>query len=141
MANVINTNTNRQEIEITRDGESVGSIYFSPSDVGIIKRLREVREKLTELDLSAIDNDDVDAMLDAADRIDKQLRDAVDYAFGYACSDVVFGNGYSFSTACGVSALEQFLSGALEIISEEMGREVKASQERQAKYLDKYSEK
>lgn len=138
MAHVINTNTNRQEIEITRDGEAVGSIYFSPSDVGIIKRLREVRGKLSELKVKNVDKNDVDAMLAEADRVDRELRDAIDYAFGYACSDVVFGGGYSFTTAGGESTLEQFLNAALEIISAEMSKEAEASKARQAKYLDKY---
>lgn len=140
MAHVINTNTNRQEIAITRDGEPVGNIYFSPNDIGIIKRLREVREKIAELKINA-DANDVDAMLDEADRVDRELRDAIDYAFGYACSDVVFGGSYSFSTENGESALEQFLNAALEIISAEMSKEAEASNARQAKYLDKYSGK
>lgn len=138
MAHVINVDTNRQEIEITRDGEAVGSIYFSPSDIGIIKRLREVRGKLSELKVNTVDENDVDAMLAEADRVDRELRDAIDYAFGYACSDVVFGGGYSFTTNGGESTLEQFFNAALEIISTEMSKEAEASKARQAKYLDKY---
>lgn len=141
MANVINTNTNRQEIAITRNGEPVGSIYFNPSDIGIIKRLREVRERLNDFKVNTTDENDVDAMLAEADRVDKELRDAIDYAFGYACSDVVFGGGYSFETVNGESTVEQFLTAALDIISGEMEKEAKASRVRQAKYLDKYQGK
>lgn len=142
MPNIINTKTNRKEIEIRRDGETVGSIYFDPADLAIIKRLREAQAKLSELDTTVAANTaDVEAMLDEADRIDNELRSVVDYAFNYPCSDVVFGAGYSFTTRKGVSALEQFLSGALDIISKEMQAEAAASKKRQAKYLDKYKDK
>ncbi len=137
MPNIINTRTNRKEIEIQRDGEQVGFIYFDPADVSIIKRLREAQEKLSELNVT-VNKDDVDAMLEEADRVDRELREAVDYAFDYPCADIVFGAGYSFTTRNGVSALEQFLTGAIGIISKEMSAEAKASQKRQDKYLAKY---
>lgn len=138
MPNIINTQTNRKEIEIQRDGERVGFIYFDPADVSIIKRLREAQAKLSKLNVTISKDDGLDAMLAEADKMDKELRDAVDYAFNYPCSDVVFGAGYSFTTRNGVSALEQFLSGAIDIISKEMNAEAKASQKRQDKYLAKY---
>lgn len=138
MPNIINTQTNRKEIEIQHDGERVGFIYFDPADVSIIKRLREAQAKLSKLNVTISKDDGIDAMLAEADKMDKELRDAVDYAFNYPCSDVVFGAGYSFTTRNGVSALEQFLSGAIDIISKEMNAEAKASQKRQDKYLAKY---
>jgi len=81
---------------------------------------------------------DIDKMLEEADKIDKELRDAIDYAFDYPCSDIVFGAGYSFTTHKGVSAVEQFLSGAIGIVQKEMNAEAKAAQKRQDKYLAKY---
>ncbi len=141
MPNILNIKTNRKEIEIQRDGQSVGSVYFDPSDISIIKRLREAQEKLAELNVNANKEDDIDAMLAEAEKVDKELREAVDYAFDYPCSDVVFGAGYSFTSHNGVSALEQFLSGAIDYISKEMNAEARASQERQDKYLAKYKNK
>lgn len=138
MPNVINTISNRKEIEIQRDGEKVGVIYFDPADMAIIKRLREAQDKLTEVTLKADKDADIETMLAEADRIDAELRKAVDYAFDYPCSDVVFGNGYSFTTAKGVSALEQFLKGAIDIVTAEMKTEAEAAKKRQAKYLNKY---
>lgn len=138
MSNIINTQTNRKEIEIQRDGERVGFIYFDPADISIIKRLREAQTKLAKLDVAINKEDDIETLLAEADKIDKELRSAIDYAFGYPCSDIVFGAGYSFTTHGGVSALEQFLSGAIDIISKEMNAEAKASQKRQDKYLAKY---
>lgn len=139
MPNVINTLTNRKEIEIQRDGEKVGSIFFDPADISIIKRLREAQTKLAKLDIAVNKEDDIETLLAEADKIDKELRSAIDYAFDYPCSDIVFGAGYSFTTRGGVSALEQFLTGAIDIISKEMNAEAKASQKRQDKYLAKYA--
>lgn len=139
MPNVINTKTNRKEIAIQRDGENVGSIYFSPSDLSILNRLREVQQKLSDFEINT-EAADLDEMLDEANRADKALRDAIDYAFGYPCCDVVFGNGYSFTSCEGVSALEQFLTAAMDIISEEMKTEAEASKKRQEKYLARYEE-
>lgn len=141
MPNILNIKTNRKEIEIQRDGQIVGSVYFDPSDISIIKRLREAHEKLAELNVNANKEDDIDTMLAEAEKVDKELRAAVDYAFDYPCSDVVFGAGYSFTSHNGVSALEQFLSGAIDYISEEMNAEARASQERQDKYLAEYKNK
>jgi len=138
MPKTINIQTNRKEIAIQRDGVEVGSIYFSPSDFSIIKRLREVQKKLSDFKVS-IEGKDLDEMLDEADRADTELRNAIDYAFDYPCSDVVFGAGYSFTTQKGVSALEQFLEAAIEYISDEVEKEAAASQKRQDKYLAKYA--
>lgn len=136
MPKTINTQTNRKEIEIIRDGEKAGSVYFSPSDTAILDRLEQVRHKL---DTETVKEDgSFEEMLAEARRVDKILRDAVDYAFASPVSDVVFGNTYAFTTSGGVSLLEQFLEGAIEIITKEMEKEANASMERQAKYLDKY---
>lgn len=137
MPKTINIQSDLKEIIIQRDGENVGSIFFSPSDISIINRLREVQQLVDmTIDTTA---DDVDKMLDEANRADKAIRDAIDYAFDYPCSDVVFGKGYSFTTCKGVSALEQFLTGAIEYISSEVAKEAEASKKRQDKYLSNYA--
>lgn len=134
----INTDTGLREIEITRNGKHVGNIYFSPSDPSIIKRLRKAGEKIQEITLNIDEEADFEAQLAEADRIDNELRQLVDYAFDYPCSEVVFGNSYSFTPHKGVSAIEQFLTAAIDIISAEIDAEADASKARQDKYLSKY---
>lgn len=133
----IETKTNIKEIEVTRNGKAVGSIYFSPADVSILKRLRDAQSKIQEIDVSA-SGGDVDALLREADRIDGELRKIIDEAFEYPCSDVVFGGSYCFTSCNGVSALEQFLTAAIGIIEDEITAEAEASKSRQEKYLAKY---
>lgn len=134
----INIQTNRKEIEIQKDGVIVGSVFFSPGDPSIINRLNEVREKVKGIGMNIQEDDPVEVMLAEANRVDGELRTLIDYAFDYPCSDVVFGGGFSFSTANGVSQMEQFLDGAMAIINKEMTEEAKAAEKRQAKYLSKY---
>lgn len=135
----INTDTGLREIEITRNGKFVGNIYFSPSDPSIIKRLREAGEKIQKITMNVDDGAGIDEQLAEADRIDNELRQLVDYAFDYPCSEIVFGNGYSFTPHNGVSAVEQFLTAAIEIVNAEINAEAEASQARQDKYLSKYT--
>lgn len=134
----INTDTNRKEIEITRNGETVGSIFFSPSDMSIVKRLHESQTKLKDINVEINADTDIDTALAEADRIDAELRAIVDYAFDYPCSDIVFGGGYCFTPCNGVSAIEQFLTAAVDIISAAVSYEADASKARQEKYLAKY---
>lgn len=129
----INITTNRKEIEIIRDGERVGSVYFDPSDTAIFARLREAREKLSKIEVSAPDS--ADAMIDEMRRVDQEIRNAIDYAFDYPCSAVVFGSGFSFSTVGGTSNAEQFLDGAIKIIEAELKQEAEKAKTRQDKYV------
>ncbi len=132
----INVSTGRKEIEIIRDGESVGVIYFSPSDTALISRLNEARKKLSALKPEK--KEEVDDSLAELDRIDAEARKALDEAFDYPCSDVIFGKSYTFTTAGGASILEQFLEGAIKIIKKEMQDERKRAENRQEKYTSKY---
>lgn len=136
----IEINSNLKEIEITRNGKSAGSIYFDPSDAAILTRLKNLREYANGLykEITEYKSEDVEDSLAKVEDIDKRLRAALDTAFDYPCSDVVFGNSYFFTSKNGVSMLEQFIEGAMKIIADEIGREGAEAEARQAKYLDKY---
>ena len=135
----INVQGNLKEIEIQRDGKVVGSIFFDPTDPSIIDRLIKARETLENTPVPSVtDNEPITETIAKMRAADKVVRDAVDYAFAYPCSDVVFGDGYAISTRNGVSKFEQFLDGAWDIIVKSMDEEVKTASKRQAKYLAKY---
>lgn len=136
----IELKTNLKEIEITRNGKTAGSIYFDPSDASILTRLKNLREYADGLykEITEHKSEDVEESLAIIDDIDKRLRKALDVAFDYPCSDVVFGNSYFFTSKNGVSMLEQFIEGAMKIISEEISKESKEAEARQSKYLEKY---
>ena len=134
----IEVNTNRKEIEIVRDGQNVGSIFFSPSDTSIIARLSEAEKRINGLVFSDEAKNSVEEMVAEMKRCDGVIRDSIDYAFGYPVSEVVFGDSFSYTTDNGVSAVEQFLRGAMDYIEKELGAEVKKAKARQDKYLKKY---
>ena len=136
----INIETGVESIDVTRNGEIVGQIKFSTSDPALLRRLREVQMKADELmKTSKLDsNDDLDAQLDEADRLDKEMRALLDWAFGAPVADVVFGDSYCFTTSGGVTGMEQFLAGVTPGIEAAFKREVKAAEEHRMKYLEKY---
>ena len=137
----ISVSSARKEIEIIRDGQNVGGVYFSPSDTAILSRLREVQEKAQSISAEIPEDMDTEQALEIAKRVDKELREALDWAFDYPCSDVIFGNSFAFTTANGISMLEQFLDGAVKYINAELSSETKAAKKRQDKYLAKYQKK
>ena len=136
----LSIDTGVKKIEIIRNGEHVGDVEFSLSDPALLSRLRDVAKKAeaiqAESKLSELD--DIDAQLDEAKRIDKEMRDLLDWAFGASVSDIVFGNSFCFTTSGGVTAIEQFLTGVMPFIEEAFRSEVDAAKERQDKYLSKY---
>lgn len=99
----ISIETNRKEIEVMRDGEKVGSIYFDASDQGILARLYAVCDQAKHIQLKKTDN--ADELFADYRRIETELRAAVDEAFDCPCCDIVFGTASCFATANGVSQL------------------------------------
>lgn len=133
----IRLQTNRKEIAIERDGENVGSIWFDPTDFGLLSRLEEVQRRIEAQNID-IQTGDASAMIEATRQLDQTLRGEIDYVFGEGTSEVVFGNTFTLGTHSGVSMLEQFLDGAARYIEAEMQKENKAAEKRQAKYSGKY---
>ena len=136
----INIDSNEQSIEITRNGKSVGAISFSLGDVTMLSRLRTAAKKAQQImaESKLEITEDLDAALDEAERIDREVRGLIDWAFGAEVSNVAFGESWCFSTSGGVTALEQFLSGVMPLVEQAFSGEMEAAKTRQDKYLSKY---
>ena len=136
----LSIDTGVRSIDIIRNGEKAGEVKFSLSDPALLKRLRDVSAKAEEIQQSSTlgETDDIDAQLEEAVRIDKEMRDLLDWAFAASVSDVVFGDSFCFTTSGGVTAMEQFLAGVMPLVEEAFKAEVSAAKERQDKYLSKY---
>lgn len=136
----LSIDTGVRSIDIIRNGKKTGKVKFSLSDPALLKRLRDVSAKAEEIQKSSAlgETDDIDAQLDEAVRIDKEMRDLLDWAFAAPVSDVVFGDSFCFTTSGGVTAMEQFLAGVMPLVEEAFQAEVSAAKERQDKYLSKY---
>ncbi len=139
----LNIETGVKTIDIYRNGEKAGVVKCSLSDPALLKRLRDVSAKSDEIQKnSKMDTmTDLDEQLNEAVRIDKEMRDLLDWAFAAPVSDIVFGDSFCFTTCNGVTAMEQFLSSVTPLIEEAFQTEVKAADERRKKYLDKYKRK
>ena len=136
----VSIKTGIQSIDIVRNDEIVGQVEFSLSDPALLTRLRTVAKKADNIQAESklAELEDIDAKLDEAERIDKEMRDLLDWAFGAKVADTVFGDSFCFTTCGGVTAMEQFLEGVMPLIEEAFKGEVDAAKERQAKYLAKY---
>ena len=136
----LSIDTGVRSIDIIRNGEKAGEVKFSLSDPALLRRLRDVSAKAEEIQKSSTlgETDDIDAQLDEAVRIDKEMRDLLDWAFAAPVSDVVFGDSFCFTTSGGVTAMEQFLAGVMPLVEEAFNAEISAAKERQDKYLSKY---
>lgn len=136
----INIETGVETIDVTRNGETVGQIRFSTSDPALLRRLREVKGKTEALmQTSKLDDTaDLEEQLDEADRLDKEMRALLDWAFGAPVSDIVFGDSYCFTTSGGVTGMEQFLAGVTPYVEAAFKREVAAAEKHRKKYLEKY---
>lgn len=136
----LSIDTGVQSIDIIRNGEKAGEVKFSLSDPALLKRLRDVSARAEEIQKSSTlgETDDLDAQLDEASRIDKEMRDLLDWAFAAPVSDIVFGDSFCFTTSGGVTAMEQFLAGVMPLVEKAFKAEVAAAKKRQDKYLAKY---
>lgn len=136
----ISIDTGVKTIEIIRNGEHVGDVKFSVSDPALLNRLRTVQTKAKEIEAGSrlAEIDDLEKSLDEANRIDKEIRELLDWAFAAPVSDIVFGDSYSFTSSNGVTSLEQFLDGVMPYIGECFAAETEAAKQRQDKYLAKY---
>lgn len=137
----INLSTGKKSVEIVRDGEVAGKIYFSPGDPALLSRIQEVQKKVNDYEIDITADMDMDTAMAKARAVDQQFRDWIDYIFDYECSDVIVGKSFSFSTNEGESLIEQFLTQILPYIEDEIKAEADKTEKRRDKYLGKYKKK
>ncbi len=136
----LDISTGVKTIDIYRDDEKVGVVKFSLSDPALLTRLRNVQVKAQEIQAKSrlSELEDLDEQLDEAVRVDKEMRDLLDWAFAAPVSDIVFGESFCFTSCDGVTAMEQFLAGVMPYVEEAFKAEIKAADEHKRKYLEKY---
>lgn len=129
--------TNVEEIDIERNGKHLGTVSIDLTDVGLLNRLRKAAEK-SQTEYNAMQERagslSGEEMLDEMERVDALIRALVDEALQSNVSDIVFGDLYCFTSKNGVTLLEQFLNGVLDMF----GDRTKAESEKLDKHLAKY---
>lgn len=136
----LNLETNVEELDIVRNGENIGKIYIDLADVGLLTRLRKAADK-SSAEYEALQERSgslsAEEMLDEMERVDAFLRDTIDEAMGAKVSDVVFGELFCYTSKNGVTLLEQFINGILDMFD----ARVKEESAKVEKHIGKYAAK
>ena len=87
-------NTNTERIAITDEhGNTRGVIEIAKSDFNLIARLEKLGDKVGETIAKVQTSEEMsdDELFDTIEKLDAELRNEVDAAFGYPVSNTVFG--------------------------------------------------
>jgi len=119
-------------------------IRFDPADFGIIERFNTAMkniEKASETIKNDIDINpqgeplsELEEAAEAVAKVNKLIKDQIDYIFDSPVSDMVFGNKSPLALVKGVPLFERFIMAAKEVIEKEVKKEMEASQKRIEKY-------
>lgn len=131
-----------KEFMINDDPNKV--IRFDPADFGIIERFNTAMKNIEEAS-ETIKNDidinpqgeplsELEEAAEAVAKVNKLIKDQIDYIFDSPVSDMVFGNKSPLALVKGVPLFERFIMAAKEVIEKEVKKEMEASQKRIEKY-------
>lgn len=122
-------------------GDEIGIFYFNPTDIGIIKRFEEVRDKFSTvvepLSNTNITNDgegETDIDVENLKEAEKRLYELCDYLFGGNLSKAFFGKVNPFSPINGNFYCENALNMVAAFVSRKFDKEVKKINSRVEKY-------
>lgn len=131
-----------KEFMLNDDPDKV--IRFDPADFAIINRFNEARKTIEkEIDVLGDDagisstgepTDELEEAAEAINRVNKLIREQVDYIFDSPVSEMVFGNKSPLAMVKGVPLFERFIAAAQSVIEREVKAEMKASEKRVSKY-------
>lgn len=122
-------------------GDEIGVFYFNPTDIGILKRFEEVREKfstvvepLSDANIGTNGDGIEKSDIEKVDEAEKRLYDLCDYLFGGNLSKAFFGSVNPFSPINGVFYCENALNMVADYVSRKFGSEIKKINSRIEKY-------
>jgi len=131
-----------KEFMINDDPNKV--IRFDPTDFAIIERfnvamknIEKSTEQLTDdisIDSKGEPVDELESAAEAVSRVNKFIKEQIDYIFDSPVSDMVFGNKSPLAMVKGVPLFERFIVAAQAVIEKELKTEMKASEKRISKY-------
>lgn len=136
----INIDDGREAITINGDPERV--IYIQTTDFNIHLRNVQAKKNISVLlaDLDKANPENEEAFADLLDRVDKQVKEQINFIFNYDVSQPVFGAcSPLMSLKSGKSYVEEFLEAITPIIEESSKKAAEASEKRIAKHTARYS--
>lgn len=134
----INFEDGYKEFTINNDPER--TIRFNPSDIAIVERFHEASGALEKLIAESSEKEkNVEMKEDAVEairKLDKAIREQIDYIFNQPVSETVFGKQSPMAPVGGKMLFERFLEAVLPVITTHIQDEKKASAERIGKYVN-----
>ena len=129
--------------EFSINGDVNRVIRFNPSDLDIIKRLEEAKNKISEsMDIKddiELDNegkpvDSLENYSKVISHIDNVIKEQINYIFDSDVANVVFGNQSPLANIKGKPLYERFMESVMPEIKKAVEEEAKESRKRVAKY-------
>lgn len=129
--------------EFSINGDVNRVIRFNPSDLAIIKRLEEAKNKISESmaikDDIELDNegkpvDSLENYSKVISHIDNVIKEQINYIFDSDVANVVFGNQSPLANIKGKPLYERFMESVMPEIKKAVEEEAKESRKRVAKY-------
>lgn len=133
------------------NGDNTKILELNTSDMGLVTRLNEAYPKLLDLqnkvvDLADVqDGDDDTELLSATatklDKIDKEMRELLDYIFNSNVSEVCGSEGSMFDPIDGEFRYEHIISTLTKLYEHDMNKEFEQMKKRVEKHTSKYTKK
>ena len=129
--------------EFSINGDVNRVIRFNPSDLAIIKRLEEAKNKISESmaikDDIELDNegkpvDSLENYSKVISHIDNVIKEQINYIFDSDVANVVFGNQSPLANIKGKPLYERFMESVMPEIKKAVEEEAKESRKRVEKY-------
>ena len=129
--------------------ELYGVISFNPVDFNILNRFEKAKEKICKIQLEISEEVELDNagkpidydMIKVVNKINKVIKEQIDYIFDSPISDSVFGNKSPMASVRGKLFFEVFLEAVFPIIEKKIKENMKETEKRTAKYTAKYRKK
>lgn len=125
------------------NGDSSKILELNVSDINIVSRLQKGYDKLQKLmsEVANVDVDDIDNMSDALSKIDKAMREQLDYIFDSNVSEVCGKNGNMYEPYQGMFRYEHIIDGLTKLYTNNLNEEFKTIRKRIEKHTGKYTKK
>lgn len=129
--------------EFTINGDENRVIKFNPSDIGMLKRIDEAKNKILEamnvdkdieLDNEGKPVENLENASKIVRHIDDTIKEQINYIFNYDVSDIVFGNQSPMANIKGIPLYARFMESIKPVIETAMKEENEKSRKRVAKY-------
>lgn len=135
------TELQKKRFRLDRDNNRI--IELNTSDISTIKRLEEIYPKMLKMVDEAHTKiaEDTEDVLEALDRVDKEMRRLIDYAFNSEVADKACPEGTLYDPFNGKFRFEYIMDKLIDLYDSNLRNEYLLMQKRVDKHTSKYTKK